>query len=336
MKKITQFSGFVLLFVLLHFGCTAQSDKINGVSFVASSKRVTTENVNPVVKVNANYACLMPFGFIRSLEHPEVVFNTDRQWFGERKDGVAQYTEELRKQQLKIMIKPQIWVGHGEFTGQIEMNSESDWKTLETSYENFILNYAEQAQILNAEIFCIGTELELFVKNRPNFWNNLIKAVRKVYKGAITYAANWNEYEKTPFWGELDYIGVDAYFPISEEKTLTVEAGISSFQKYKKILSDKVTLYNKKVLFTEFGFRSVDYNGKQPWDSKRIEGNVNMLAQANALQALFESFWSEDWMAGGFVWKWFANHKQVGGIDNNRFTPQNKLGEDIIQKYYKK
>ena len=46
-------------------------------------------------------------------------------------------------------------------------------------------------------------------------------------------------------------------------------------------------------------------------------------------------FWKEDWFAGGFAWKWFHKHSEVGGGNNNRFTPQNKPGEETLRKLYK-
>jgi hypothetical protein len=61
---------------------------------------------------------------------------------------------------------------------------------------------------------------------------------------------------------------------------------------------------------------------------------VNLEAQTNTTQALFETFWKEDWFAGGFIWKWFHNHSDVGGLDNFMFTPQNKPIEALIRKQY--
>ena len=87
-------------------------------------------------------------------------------------------------------------------------------------------------------------------------------------------------------------------------------------------------------MFTEYGYRSVKYTGKQPWDASKIQGEVNLEAQKNATQAIYNQFWNEDWFAGGFLWKWFHNHDQVGGETDNRFTPQNKPTEKLIGKLY--
>ncbi len=329
---------FKLLFLVLLIGlqsCTGQIPKINGVSFVSANTKVTDVHVNPVVNVNANYAAVMPFGFIRNLKHPEVIYNTQRQWFGETSDGAKQYIGELRKKDIKIMLKPQIWVWRGEFTGFIEMDNEEDWKQLETSYSKFILDYALLGEQLNVDILCIGTELERFIANRPTFWHDLIKKIKAIYKGKLTYAANWDEFKRTPFWNELDFIGVDAYFPVSESKTPTFEECMQGLNTHKNTIEGLSLKHDKPILFTEFGYRSVDYAGKEPWKSDRSMNQVNLEAQTNTTKALFETFWKEDWFAGGFVWKWFINHENSGGEENSRFTPQNKPAEEIIKQYYK-
>lgn len=325
---------FILAILLLLQSCTSQTKKINEVSFVAAREAVAGDHVAPVATIHANYAAVMPFGFIRDLAHPEVVFNTERQWFGETKEGVKQYIGELRKKKIDIMIKPQIWVWRGEFTGYIEMKNEADWKTLETSYSKFILEYAELARDENAEIFCIGTELEKFIANRPDYWFKLINEVKQIYKGKLTYAANWDEFKRTPFWEVLDFIGIDAYFPVSKSKTPTVEACLAGWEPYKKVIRNLSETYGKPVLFMEFGYRSVDYSGKEPWKSDRDMGVVNLDAQNNTTKALFGAFWKEDWFAGGFIWKWFHNHSKAGGENNSQFTPQNKPVEELIKTYY--
>lgn len=324
----------VFALVFLQISCTSQTKKINGLSFVASGDRIDATHTKPVIKAQSNYVALMPFGFIKKLSSPVIIHNTKRQWFGETEAGLIQYAKEFRKNNIKIMVKPHIWVWNGEFTGHIEMDSEENWKILEDSYTSFIITYAKSAQKLNAEILCIGTELEKFVLKRPDYWQKLIIEIRKIYKGKLTYAANWDEFKRVPFWGELDFIGVDAYFPLSDKKTPTVADFELGWKPYKDEIIRIQKQFNKPILFTEFGYRSVDFTGKKPWDSNRVEGNINLEAQVNGLQAIHNQFWKEDWFAGGFIWKWFHVHHKVGGKNNNRFTPQNKPAEELIKKLY--
>ncbi|NVK52771.1 MAG: glycoside hydrolase [Flavobacteriaceae bacterium] len=318
------------------FSCVSQTKKINGISFVASHSKIDSKNIQPVLAVNASYVALMPFGFIRDIKTPKIHYNSKRQWFGETKDGLVHYATAFKKSSVKIMIKPQVWVSRGIYTGFIKMDSEEDWKVLEESYEKFILDYAAVAQQIKAEILCIGTELEKFVIHRPKYWKQLIKKIKTIYKGKLTYAANWDEFKRVPFWDLLDYIGVDAYFPLSDKKTPTVADFEAGWQPHKITIKKIQEKYHKPILFTEYGYRSVDYNGKKPWESNRIEGSVNHQAQKNATQAIYNQFWNEKWFAGGFIWKWFHNHKNVGGINNNRFTPQNKPAEKLLKELYGK
>jgi len=127
----------------------------------------------------------------------------------------------------------------------------------------------------------------------------------------------------------LDYIGIDAYFPLSDEKTPSVEQLREGWQTWK----DKMILLSKTmkkpILFTEFGYRSMDYTAKEPWLIESNPAKVNFEGQENAYYAIFEEFWKENWFAGGFVWKWFINQESAGGVMDNRFTPQNKPAERL-------
>ena len=337
MRAIFRFLYFAMFCSILSCSATLEKqEKINGVSFVASREAIDDKNVSPIIKLNANYASVMPFGFIRELEHPEITFNSDRQWFGETEEGVKQYIKTLHKDQIRIMMKPQIWVWKGEFTGFIKMAHEDDWKALENAYSKFILTYAKVAEDAQVEIFCIGTELESFIDERPAYWKKLIVEIRKIYKGKLTYAANWNEYNRTPFWADLDYIGIDAYFPLSDSKTPTLEECKQGWTAYKKEMKVFSETYDKPVMFTEFGYRSVDYTAKAPWKADRDMTHINLDAQSNAMQSLFDEIWDEHWFAGGFLWKWFHDHEDVGGASDSQFTPQNKPVESVIRESYDK
>lgn len=323
-----------LFLIFLQFSCTSQHKKINGVSFVASGDSIITKHIQPVVRVNSNSVALMPFAYVRGLNSPKVNYNFQRQWFGETPKGIKQYANEFKKKNISVMLKPQIWVSRGEFTGFIEMKSEDDWKVLEKTYSEFILLFAEVAHNIDAEVFCVGTELEKFILARPNYWRNLIKEIKKIYKGKLTYAANWDEFRRVPFWSDLDYIGIDAYFPISDEKSPSVKELELGWQKHKTTINKVRTQFDKPVLFTEYGYRSVDYTAKEPWNFSRVNKGVNHDAQVNSLKVIYNQFWKEDWFAGGYVWKWFVRHDNVGGLSDNRFTPQNKPAEQTLKELY--
>ena len=332
MHKIVPF-----LLLLLLVCCKATSSaKINGVSFVASGEAASQAHIDPVLSIYADYAAVMPYGFIREPGSPEILFNTNRQMFGETRTGARQYIDLLHRNGIQVMLKPQLWIWRGLFTGDLAMETEADWQQLEASYTDFILTYAALAEETGAELFCIGTELEAFVMARPAYWVRLIEAVRERYNGQITYAANWDEYSRVPFWEAVDYIGIDAYFPLSEERDPTVAALREGWAPWKEAIRELSSLKNRPVLFTEYGYRSMDYTAKKPWLVDRNQERVNLEAQSNAKRALFEEFWQEPWFAGGFLWKWFINHPLSGGPLDNRFTPQNKPAQKVVREYYRR
>ncbi|WP_149274666.1 glycoside hydrolase family 113 [Pareuzebyella sediminis] len=326
----------LFLIIFLQFSCSGQKQpKINGVSLVASREEIVQEHITEVAQIFANHAAVMPFGFIRDTLSPEIIFDTDRQWYGETKRGAMQYIGLLHDNGIETMVKPHIWIWRGEFTGHLKMETEKEWQVLESSYEQFIITYAKMAQETGSELFCIGTELEQFVNHRPEYWNRLIKKIRTVYKGKLTYAANWDEFTRVPFWNQLDYIGIDAYFPLSEARTPTIAQLRAGWQKHKSKIQELSEWHGKPVLFTEWGYRSTDQTAWKPWLVDRHENAPNMNGQVNATQAIFDEFWDEPWFVGGYVWKWFVQHGQAGGAVDNRFTPQNKPAQEVIARVYK-
>lgn len=327
------------VFILSWFLCIGLTiplfgQKINGLSFVASNDSMRAEYLKPVLEVHANFVSLMPYGYTVDKASTTIHFNSKRQWFGEQLKGVQQYADAFKKSGVKIMMKPHLWV-RGSFTGDLTMSSESDWKKLEASYEAFMLTFAKSAEQMQAPILCIGTELESFVMQRQSYWKMLIKKIRKVYSGKLTYAANWDEFSRFPFWDQLDYIGIDAYFPLTTMATPSVLDFEKGWVAHKEQIQKVQRRVKKPVLFTEYGYRSVNYAGKKPWDYSNAIGQVNFMAQKNGLQAIYNQFWHEEWFAGGFIWKWFMWHDRVGGVKNNRFTPQNKPAEALLKTLYK-
>ena len=326
------------IFVLLLLaGCAAQrAPKINGVSFVGSREAASQAHVDALMEVYADHAAVMPFGFIREIGSAEIIYDTESQWFGETRQGAKQYIETLQRNGISVMLKPQLWIWRGLFTGEMEMDSEAGWQALEDSYWAFILNYADLAEETGVALLCVGTELEKFVTARPQFWKALIAEVRQHYSGKLTYAANWDEYGRTPFWEDLDFIGIDAYFPLSESRDPSVEELRTGWKRWKEEIRALSEGTARPVIFTEYGYRSMDFTAKKPWLVDRNQERVNLQAQANAKTALFEEFWAEPWFAGGFVWKWFIHHPVSGGAMDNRFTPQNKPAQQVIRTYYQR
>ncbi|MCH2197935.1 MAG: glycoside hydrolase [Flavobacteriales bacterium] len=310
-----------------------QEPMINGVSFVGGPNPVDASHFNSVKSIHANYITLMPFAY-GDLGKPNIRHsNLNWQWWGESAEGTEKSILVAHEQGLSVMIKPQLWLDWGSFTGNQEFDSEADWVQFENDYREFIMIYAEMSQKHNLPMFCIGTELCAFAEQRPEYWKNLISDIRRIYDGKLTYAANWDSYKRMPFWDDLDYIGVDAYFPLNNDVSPTQEEFEEGWSKWVNQLEQYSSDYGKKILFTEWGYRSNNYTGEKPWETGKGQ-SVNLESQSNAYRATFNQFWNKPWFAGGFVWKWFPNHDKSGGAADNRFTPQNKPAEEVLRQEF--
>ncbi|MFK7784875.1 MAG: glycoside hydrolase TIM-barrel-like domain-containing protein [Crocinitomicaceae bacterium] len=307
--------------------------KINGVSLVSINGEIDSSNVSPVAALGANWAAVIPFAFMPSHTKPELSFDLKWQWKGERIDGIRNYIRELHAQNIAVMVKPQIWIGHGTYTGEMKMDSNKDWEELEVNYTEYILAFAKVAQEEGAEMLCIGTELKHFAEQRSDYWADLIKEIREIYTGKLTYAANWDDYDRVPFWSNVDYIGIDAYFPVADQENVSgekLEAGWKSHKDKMDTFSDG---FDRPILFTEYGYRSVSNCAVRPWDYSE-DGAVNEKAQQLALKTLYNVFWQDDNYVGGFLWKWYPNHSNAGGAKDKMFTVQNKRAEKTVREIY--
>ena len=294
---------------------------INGLNLVSERFVLDSTHVGPIVNINANYAAIIPFCFMPSLDSGLVMFNNKHQWVGEGMDGSMEAIRALHVAGVEVMLKPQIWVGHGEFTGEIEMKTEENWVLFEKQYSEYIMAFANLAESEKVAMLCVGTEMGRVVKHRPQLFVNLIKEVKNIYSGKLTYAENWDCFDKVPFWKDLDYIGVDAYFPITKKANPSMEQLKEGWERYIPLFDSLSTQNDRKILFTEYGYRSIKRCSVEPWSYNRVDNAlVDEKCQEKALKALFEMNWNQDYFAGGFLWKWHPIHKNAGGAKNQMFT----------------
>lgn len=328
-----------LFFLVSLFACGAQQQKntpkINGLCLVAPPYEIQGKYYNPILDVNANWVAIIPYAFC-SATQPGIKFNHPSQWVGETTQGIRQAIVLAQEAGLKIMLKPHLWVIGQGWAGDLYYESETDLEEWMISYTKYLLHYSRLAEELNIEMLSIGTEVRQIAKSHPAFWEDLIARIRSVYHGPVTYSSNWDNYQNISFWDKLDYIGIDAYFPVSESKTPSIDELVDQNGTVKQQIEEFSRSHLKKVLFTEFGYKSTDFCASGHWETNDKNHIINLQAQANAYQALFQTYWNEDWFAGGFAWKWHYKHTSAGGQKNTAFSPQNKLAEKVLKNEYSK
>ncbi len=297
------------------------------------SKIIGQEKLDSIATINAEWVALIPYGFTASGES-KVQYGSKWQWWGETEEGTVAISNYAKIAGQKILFKPHVWVVDDGWPGEFDLDTEAEWLEWESTYRDYILHFAKIADSVDAELFCVGTEYRNAVVKRAPFWRKLIQEVREVYHGKITYAANWDNYEKIDFWDELDFIGIDAYFPLSNKKTPSYEEWVAGWKRIAKSLQTFSNKWEKQILFTEYGFKSADFSVSDKVLSDR-ELVVNQQNQFNGYRAFFETIWNEPFFEGGFLWKWtfFENDMNSGG-NHAKFTPQGKPAFEIIKEVY--
>ncbi len=251
-------------------------------------------------------------------------------------ESLVHAIKKAHELKLKVMLKPHvdlIETFDGAWRGDIFFYRKEDWDAWFSDYRKFISHYAALAEKTGVDILCIGTELA-GTSDLKDRWKEVIRLVRTVYRGPLTYAANWDEFEKVAFWEEIDYAGIDAYFPLSQKEDppfAEIKAACDNWMK--KIESWAVPL-GKPIIFTEVGYSSTAGAAGKPWEEKS-PGGANVRIQADCYKALLETVWGKEWLAGIYWWRWNTN-PDAGGLNSKTYTPQNKPAQKILAEWYRR
>ncbi|MCI0696535.1 hypothetical protein L0337_31605 [candidate division KSB1 bacterium] len=350
-------------------GVDSLSGKITGVIFDGPARPpITREMVENILAANAKWVAATPEAFTYRNNLAVKSFRRTGQWYGETIEGSLNVVRFAKEMRLRVMLKPHIafiwdlsgWnerkhlnfdneadrkkyfimreeyiatlenKTRGSWRGDFEVKDPEEWGVWEKGYEAFTMECARLADSARVDLFCIGTELDKAAMQRPDFWRGLIRKIRNTYRGPLTYCANWSSYENIGFWDDLDYIGISAYFPISDERSPSFQDAMKGWKPHAVALESFQKKYLKPVLFVELGYKSIEYAGSQPWlDYTDHKPDDN--AQANLYQAAFTTFWQRDWFKGIFIWKWY--YAGNGGPDS--YSPQNKPALEVISRWYR-
>lgn len=254
--------------------------------------------------LGADAVALMPFGYQREARKPQLGFQ-NRGAASENDAGMVHAARLAHEKGFAVLWKPHLWISFGSWPGDVEMDSEADWRAWWTSYRRFIVHHAMVAAWAGADLFSVGVELDRTV-GRERDWTALIAAVRRFYPGPVTYAANWGEgAERVSFWHRLDAAGVDAYYPLAPPGTTEIDAaGLE--RGAREVVAKLAALAAKArlpLILTEVGFPARRGAWSDPHDE---DGEPSAEDQERAYRALVPALQGQPWLRGAFFWKAFS------------------------------
>lgn len=258
-----------------------------------------------IEELGANWVAIHPYGRISA--DGSIRF---RPLTEETSAMVQRPIVEAHRLGLKILVKPHLayWRSPFSWRGEIEFESDEAWVRFWRDYEAWILDLAATATA--ADAFVIGTELDRTVAQESR-WRGLIARVRKIYNHPLTYAANWSDYQRVPFWDALDTIGIQAYFPITEIPNPDERALSQGWTRIMKELHAFAESRDRSIVFTELGYNRAFQAPKRPWET-HTDGEEAAPLQEACLKVALEAIEREDKVVGAFLWKWFPQPRPVG------------------------
>jgi len=281
----------------------------------------------------ASFVAITPFGRVNDLSGGGVDLTFEAPFERNRAD-VARAIRMAHERGLRVMLVPHLWVESGGWRAEIDPKSDDGWIRWTRSYAEFVLAWARVAEAEHADIFSVGVELRSWVTSghAPSF-AVLIEAVRHVYRGLVTYSANWDDVDDTVILGALDFIGINAFYPLADRDRATESELLAGGERVRAKVHKLGETWRKPVLFTEIGYTTRPDPAIRPWEwpDKMTHVRIDEHAQALAYRALIRPLLDEPDFAGFFVWRVYSDPDDASQEAEWGFSPKGKLAERVVR-----
>lgn len=231
---------------------------------------------------------------------------------------------------LAVVVFPILWLDRravGEWRGTLAPTDPDAWWE---SYHRFILHYARLAAEEQADLFSVGSELAS-LEGEEARWRRLIGEVRGVFAGQLLYSANWDHYADVPFWDALDYVGLTAYYTLTDKHDASEDELTQAWIGIRDRLVPWARKVAKPLVFTELGYASIDGAATAPWDYTR--STVADVEEQRRCFAAFTRAWQgEPTLGGVFFWNWWG----PGGREDRWYTLKGKPAVDVVKAWFER
>lgn len=284
-------------------------------------------------KAGATWVAITPFGRVGDLSGRGVDPSFE-QPFTKNRGDVLRAIAMAHARGLSVMLVPHLWVESGEWRAKIDPSTDAGWAAWTASYASFVKGWAEVAQAGRVELLSAGVELRSWVTtSRAPSFAALVRELRGIYKGPITYSGNWDDVENTLILGELDVIGVNAFYPLADKDGAPFEALLEGGKRVREKVKTLAETWQRPVLFTEIGYTTRRDPAIRPWEWPDAMKNVHVdeRAQADAYRALLAPLLDEKRFMGFFVWRVYADPDDVSQEAEWGFSPRGKQAELVVR-----
>lgn len=243
-------------------------------------------------------------------------------------DEVRRAVRESRLRGWKVCLKPVVNSADGTWRGHIgffdrDVPGEPTWDEWFESYTAFIVHHARIAEEVQAEMFCVGCEM-VRADACEEQWRELVRQVREVYRGLVTYNCDKYQEDRLTWWDAVDVISSSGYYPAGtwEEHLDRIEAVVAR--------------EDKPFVFLEAGCPSRSGSAARPNDWS-LPGSPSGEEQAAYLDEMFQACEKRPWVLGYFLWDWPAElYEAEDAALNDDYCMYAKPGAEVVTAAYRR
>ncbi|WP_416147219.1 glycoside hydrolase family 113 [Salipaludibacillus sp. HK11] len=283
-----------------------------------------TDSMEKMKELGVNWTAIAFAGLQDTAQSTEINFTenpvvTDKEVYW----AIAK-AKELK---LKVVLKPVVNVKDGTWRAHInffdlDVPCEPKWSDWFKNYELFILHYAKIAEETNCEMFCIGCEM-VQTDRREKEWRELVRKVREVYSGPITYNCDKYQEDQVKWWDAVDIISSSGYYPDD------------SWDYHEERIEKIVKKWNKPFFFMETGCPSRKGSSKVPNDWDLNKGQIDLDEQDHFYKQMFKVFNRQDWFYGFMLWDWPARlYQKEDAYKNDDYCVYGKPAAKTIESFF--
>jgi glycosyl hydrolase family 113 len=288
--------------------------------------------LDELVEDGATWVSITPFGRVWSLDSTEILLDFEAPAAQNRED-VGRAIDQAHERGLRVLLVPHLWVETTGWRGDINPGTPEAWTDYIDSYERFLASWTAVAAAHHADMLSLGVECKSWSGRFGDRWTRMIAAVRRHYHGLLTYSANWDEAIDVLFWDQIDVVGINAFYPLADSPEGDYDAGARHVVEQ---VREVAATFDLPVLFVEFGYTTRPAAAVQPWEwpDDMVGVAVDEGEQARAYRAVLSAYTGPDWLAGLFVWRYYADPDDVTQEAAWGFSPRAKKAEQVLAEAF--
>lgn len=227
---------------------------------------------------------------------------------------------------LKVILKAMVNCRDGYWRAYIRFFDcpvpvEPQWADWFAAWTAHVCGVAEMAEENGADLLCVGCEM-VGTDHREREWRALIRAVRQIYHGPVTYNCDKYQEDRIGWWDAVDLISSSGYYPIGEID--------ENFARIRAVAEEA----KKPFMFMECGCPSRENAENRPNDI-RFGGAVSMRAQTRWYEAFLDGVARSPFIRGTGWWDWSATrlYPEYAGMDDGGYCTFGKPANEALAAF---